>query len=371
MMSLKEGVYEGMIKSAVGDYMGYVKINGKGYWEEKNLDYSLIHSQELEEQILKTNDVAGVFPRIETFALAASDSLTKGSLVVGADPELEKSLNNLDQRVVEGEYFEADDKAVLIGKGLADYLKTGAGDTLVLLGQGFHSASAAGKYVVKGVVKFGSPELSKQLIFLPVKEAQWLYNMEGRFTSLIVHFDNPNKSKAVAQDLKHTLGEEFEVMHWEEHNAELKNMIATDRVEGYVFMFILYLVISFGIFSTVLMMLQERKHEFGVLIAVGMKRIKLSTMVLIEVVVMSLLGAFFGMLGAFPVVLYFNLRPITFADEMAEMYEEYGIEAVLKTSLDPSIFVQQALVVALIAIVIAFFPFFKLNRMRAINAMNS
>lgn len=371
MMSLKEGVYEGMIKGAVGDYMGYVKVNGAGFWEEKNLDNSLVYSAELEEQIMQEKDVKGVFPRLETFALAASDSLTRGSLVVGVDPELEKVLNHLDERIDEGEYFTNDDKAILIGKGLADYLKVGVSDTLVLLGMGFHSASAAGKYPIKGIVKFGSPELSKQLVFLPAKEAQWLYNMENRFTSLILHFKDPSKSKAVSESLSTQLSNEYEVMHWEEHNADLKKMIETDRVEGYVFMFILYLVISFGIFSTVLMMLQERMHEFGVLIALGMKRLKLATMVLIEVIIMSLLGALVGMFGAFPVVYYFHINPIRFGNDMAKMYEEYGIEAVLKTSIDPSIFVQQAVVVGLIACVIAFFPFYKLNRMRALNAMNS
>jgi len=199
MMSLKEGVYEGMIKGAVGDYMGYVKVNGAGFWEEKNLDNSLVYSAELEEQIMQEKDVKGVFPRLETFALAASDSLTRGSLVVGVDPELEKVLNHLDERIDEGEYFTNDDKAILIGKGLADYLKVGVSDTLVLLGMGFHSASAAGKYPIKGIVKFGSPELSKQLVFLPAKEAQWLYNMENRFTSLILHFKDPSKSKAVSK----------------------------------------------------------------------------------------------------------------------------------------------------------------------------
>jgi len=371
MMSLKEGVYDSMIDSAVGDYMGYVKVNGNGYWEEKSLDYAMEYPDSVEEILKNTKGVSGVVPRIESFALAVSDEFTKGSLVVGADPEMEEKFNHLSERVVEGEYFGPDDKSVLVGQGLADYLKVKSGDTLVLLGQGYHAASAAGKYPIAGIVKFGSPELSKQLIFVPLKEAQWLYNMPDLYTSMILQFDNPDRSKEVSIALDDQLSEEYEVLHWEEHNKELKDMIAADRVEGWVFMFILYLVISFGIFSTVLMMLQERKHEFGVLIAVGMKRKLLASMVLIETVFISLLGALCGMIGAFPVTLYFNLNPIQFSEDMADIYEEYGMEAVLGTSLDPSIFIQQGTIVAIVACVIALYPYFKITRMRAITAMNS
>lgn len=371
MMSLKEGVYESMIDTAVGDYMGYVKVNGNGYWEEKSLDYAMEYPDSVKDILQNTKGVSGVIPRIESFGLAVSDEFTKGSLVVGADPDIEEEFNHLSERVVDGEYFGPDDKSALVGQGLADYLKVKPGDTLVVLGQGYHAASAAGKYPIAGIVKFGSPELSKQLIFLPLKEAQWLYNMPQLYTSLILQFKNPDLSKEVSVELRDKLSEDYEVLHWEEHNKELKDMIAADKVEGWVFMFILYLVISFGIFSTVLMMLQERKHEFGVLIAVGMKRKLLASMVLIETIFISLLGALCGMIGAFPITLYFNLNPIQFSEDMAEIYEEYGMEAVLGTSLDPSIFIQQGTVVAIVACVIALYPYFKITRMRAITAMNS
>jgi putative ABC transport system permease protein len=127
-------------------------------------------------------------------------------------------------------------------------------------------------------------------------------------------------------------------------------MIETDRVEGYVFMFILYLVISFGIFGTMLMMLAERMHEFGVLVAVGMKRWRLAAVFWLEVVMLSLLGAALGMVGALPVVGWFYYFPITFGEgeEFAKMFEEYGMEPVMQASVDFGVFATQAAVVAMI-----------------------
>jgi putative ABC transport system permease protein len=137
-------------------------------------------------------------------------------------------------------------------------------------------------------------------------------------------------------------------------------------------MFILYMVISFGIFGTVLMMMAERQHEFGVLVAVGMKRSKLALVVFLEVISISLLGALAGIAGAYPVIGYFFLNPIRFGGEEAgKMMEEYGMEPILQPSLDLNIFAKQALIVAAVASIIAIYPFISVLRLSAIKAMRS
>jgi ABC-type lipoprotein release transport system permease subunit len=361
MMSLKEGIYARMISSLVGTYTGYIQIHAPGYWADKSLDESMEITDSLIRAVSETNGVTGYVPRIENFALAASKEITKGSMVVGIDIELEKGYSSIHERISHGQYLEEGDRSVLVGAGLADYLNLEVEDTIVLLGAGYHGVSAAGKYPIKGIVTFGSPDLSKQLVILPLAEAQWFYGAEGKVTNVVVLVDDPDNSKRIDQALKTKLQDRYEVMHWEEMSPEIKNLIETDRVEGYVFMFILYMVISFGIFGTMLMMMAERMHEFGVLIAVGMKRMNLAGMVWLETLMIS------------PVCAYFHFSPIEFAkgEEMAKMYEEYGMEAVMQASIEPTVFIQQAVVVALMATVIAVYPFLKILRLRAINAMHS
>jgi len=371
MMSAKNGVYDNMIKSLIGDFTGFVQVHSSGYWDDKSIDNSLAFNDTIQSEIEKLEGVEGFSPRIESFALVVSDSTTKGALVIGADPEKEKQFNSLHERVVKGTYFGVNDKEVLVGAGLAEYLKIDVNDTLVLLSQGYHGSSAAGKYVVKGLVKFGSPELSKQLIFLPIKEAQVFYGVENMFTNIILHLNNNSKASIIASELKSKIGVEFEVMDWEELAPDLKNMIAADKVEGYVFMFILYMVISFGLFGTMLMMLSERKHEFGVLVAIGMKRISLAMIVWLELIMISILGAILGCLLAFPICAYFYYNPIMLGDDMADIYEDFGIEAIIQFSIDPGIFLQQAIVILIISVVIAVFPFIQIQRMDAIKQMRA
>lgn len=371
MMSMKQGIYNRMISSMIESFTGYAQVHSNGYWESKNLDDSFILNQGFEDSLTAVKGISGLVPRIEGFALSASENLTRGAMVIGVDPEKERLHTAMNQRVSQGEYLKTDDKSVLIGAGLAEYLKLKVGDTLVLLGQGYHGQNAAGKYPIKGLVKYGSPELSNQLIILPLKEAQWFYGAKDRCTNLVLIIDNPKKAKKISLNIRSFISNNYEVMHWEELNPVLKEMIETDQKEGYVFMFILYLVISFGIFGTMLMMIAERMHEFGVMVAIGMKRIRLATIVWLEVVSISLLGAGLGILAAFPVCGYFYYYPIEFGDEFGKMFEEYGMEPVLQASIDPGVFVQQAFIVAIIATIIAIYPFVRILKLSAIKAMRS
>lgn len=369
MRSFQEGTYGVMIDSMVGSFTGYGQVYAKGFWEEKNVDNSFEYTPELKTEIVKTKGIEDVLPRIESFALAATDKETKGAMVVGIDYEKEAKYAKLYERIAAGEYFKKGHTGAILGTGLAEQLKVSIGDTIVLIGQGFHGSTAAGKFEIIGTVKYGSPELSKQLVFLSLSDAQYMYGMENRVTNAILEF-NENDTEDVVVELKKNLPSEYEARNWEELVPDLLKMIDADRYGGYVFMIILYMVIAFGIFGTVLMMLMERQHEFGVLVSIGMKRVKLAGMVWFEVMYISLLGTFVGIVSAFPLSLYFYLNPIRFSDEMAGMMEDYGMEAVVKTSIDPMVFIVQAIIVACISIVISFYPFYNLNKLNPIKAMH-
>ena len=371
MVSLKEGFYKGMIDSMIGAFTGYAQIHATGYWDDKTLENTFEFDDSLALELKNVKALLSYAPRVESFALAASEEITRGTLVVGVDPQKEMLHTNLQERVVQGEYLQAGGQAALLGDALAKYLKVGVGDTIVLLGQGYHGASAAGKYPIKGIVKFGSPELSKQLVFLSLQAAQKLFDVEDRLTNLVLLPQQKSQTNTLVQSLQNGLGKEYEVMAWQELTPEIINMIETEKMEGYVFMFILYMVISFGIFATILMMLAERMHEFGVLVAVGMKRINLAKVMILEILSISILGAILGMLGAFPICLYFYYYPIRLGEDLEKMVADYGMEAVLQASIAPNIFIQQAIIVGLIGCAVAIYPLWKISRLDAIKAMRS
>jgi len=371
MMSIKEGMYAQMIDSTIGNYTGFIQINTSAFTEDHLLDDGMEFTESIITILDLESKISHYIPRIENFALAAGADQTKGSMVIGTDIEKERQATELHKRVIDGTYLSKSDEGVLVGKGLAEYLKVKAGDTLVLLSQGYHGSSAAGKFPIRGIVTFGSPELSKQLVILTLENAQQFYSCSGIVTQINIWPEDDKLDKSMLSRLEKSFDDDLDVRTWKEVLPEVSDMIEADKVEGYVFMFILYLVISFGIFGTLLMMLIERMYEFGMLISIGMKRSKLALMVWFEAVALTLAGAMLGILGAVPICYYFNLNPIKFGNEIEKMFEEYGFEAVMRTSLDLNIFLEQAVLIVLVSSILSLYPFMKILRMNALSAMKA
>lgn len=367
--SVKEGMLVKMQENIVSFYSGAIQVHQNGYWDDQTINNTFEENGELVNTLASHENVTAIVPRLESFALTASEENSRGSLVVSIDPEKEQEITRIDQKISSGTFLEPDDQAVLVTTGLAKYLKLEIGDTLVIIGQGYHGVSAAGKYPIKGILDFASPQLNRSMVYLPLKEGQWLFGAENRLSALVVQVDQINEVRATTMELEALVGADYEVMSWKTLLPELDQIIQGERAESFVFLFILYLLISFGIFGTILMMTMERKYEFGVLIAIGMKKLKLSTVVVFENILVSLMGAFVGTLISIPIVGYLNLYPIEVGGELKEAYESYGFEPIFYFSVEPEIFYQQTLVVLMIALVLSIYPMIKIGRLDPVEAM--
>lgn len=372
MRCFQVGAWDNMINSVVKYYFGYAQIHKKGYWEEISLDKSMEHSPDFAAIAKEHPEIIDLVPRLESFALASAEKATKGVMVIGIDPEPEHLLTSLKDKIIEGAYLEPDDHAVLVSEGLASYLNFSLGDTIVLISSGYHGANAAGKYPIKGITKFGSPDLNKRLIHLPLKKAQYFFAADNLLSSMVVNIKDKDDLSSVLANLKTKLDpEEYEIMDYEELLPDLMEAKALDVAGGKIFMTILYTIIGFGIFGTILMLLRERRYEFGVLTAIGMKRHQISIMVWLELLFVGILGCILGMLLATPVVLYLESNPIEFTGDFAATYEKWGINPVLPAKFDLSIFARQAWIILLMITLMAIYPFYEIFRLKPIKAMRS
>jgi ABC-type lipoprotein release transport system permease subunit len=100
--SLQDGIFDNLVKNVVGFYTGYVQVHKQGYWNEQILDNSLTRTAATEQRILQDENVAGLAPRLESFALASSGAVTKGCLVSGIDPDKENRVTSLKSKLVKG-----------------------------------------------------------------------------------------------------------------------------------------------------------------------------------------------------------------------------------------------------------------------------
>ncbi|WP_289644287.1 ABC transporter permease [Maribacter aestuarii] len=371
--SFTDGIYENMIHNVVSYSSGYLQIHQNGYWEERSIDNTFEADEQLGQRLMKNPNITNIMPRLETFALASYGDKTKGVLLLGINQKKEMEVNNLDEKVVRGHYFETiNDNAVAIGEGLANQLKIAINDTLVLIGQGYHASSAAGKYRVKAIIALGSPELNKNVVYMPLQQAQYMHGADNRITALSIMLgktSNLEKQKLMIE--KNLDPNRYEVMAWKEMMPEMDQFIEADSTGHYIIIGILYFIISFGLFGTLLMMTYERTREFGILIAIGMKKHLLAFILLLESVMISLIGCVAGIIGGILLVQILTKYPIRFSGELEQVYENWGMEPIIYLSAHEKIFIVQTLIVLTLSILLAFYPGFKLMKLKPIEAINS
>ncbi|WP_437398528.1 ABC transporter permease [Flagellimonas lutimaris] len=371
--SVTDGVYENMIHNVVSYSSGYLQIHKKGYWDEQSIDHSFEADEQLSKKLLNNPKITYLMPRLETFALSSFADKTKGVMVLGIDPVSEKEVNRLNEKIIEGQYFESNNvDHILIGSGLAEQLNTKVNDTLVLIGQGYHASSAAGKFKIDGILKLGSPELNSNVIYMPLQASQYLYGAENRLTSLSIMLGKTSDLESSKRAVENTIDiEAYEVMTWKQMMPEMDQFIEADSAGHYIIIGILYFIISFGLFGTLLMMTFERNREFGILIAIGMKKRLLAYVVLLESIMISLMGCLMGVLAGILIVHLFTENPVQFSGSLREVYEDYGFEPIIYFSGHIRIFITQTLIILVLAILLALYPGFKILRLKPVDAINS
>ena len=369
MRAFQLGSYEAMTRGVVNMYTGYAQIHLNGYWADQTLDNVMPYRKSFEDSLLKVDGVKSVIPRLEGFALSSFVDKTKGTLVIGANPEKEKEILKIEELLFDGEVISSTDNQIMISEGLADYYKMSVSDTLVLLGQGYHGMSAAGKYAVKGIIKFRNPTLNQNTVIMSIPQAQWFFSTGNQVTSLILEKEEFTKVETLVADVSKKVDlNTFEVLDWKTMLPELVQSIEADNVGGVIMAFILYMIIFFGIFGTILMMTAERKYEFGILISIGMKRIKLGMVILYEIVFLGIIGVLSGYLLVYPLIIYFYINPVRFEGEFAKTFEDMGFEPIIPTSLDPAIPITHALIILIIALVLSIYPILKIQHLKPTEA---
>ncbi|MFN8241325.1 MAG: hypothetical protein U0X39_11340, partial [Bacteroidales bacterium] len=259
MRAWQLGTYDHMFRNVIESYTGYIQIQQKDFQDNRIVDNAFEYDSALESRIISTPNVVSAIPRFESFALASSGLLTKGVLVLGVDPEKETELSDIRSRLVRfridggnfnelmqsglpgkvkkridlvrenayattaalclelgiedsdtaelmplfrkyasvsNGYFSNGEKGVLVGYKLSRFLEARVGDTLVLLGQGYHGTTAAGKYRINGIVKLPTPDIDNKIVYLPYDVCQELYNAQGMLTSLAVSLKD-NRDPAI------------------------------------------------------------------------------------------------------------------------------------------------------------------------------
>jgi len=373
-----------MVDNMLRTQTGHIQIHAKGYWDDKIIDNFMFMDAATITALENISEIENVSPRLETFAMAASGSVSKGIAIIGVSPAKEALKSNLPSRIVKGEYLSENDDGILIGEGLAKYLKVSTGDTLAFIGQGYHGSSAAGLFPIRGILKLMTAEMDNGLTYMTLPSAQAFIDMPDGYSGILISIKNNNRLNEVMEVISYQLSfvsgqlsvvndkstenwkletENYEVLTWHFTMERLLQQTETDKAFGVMLMYIMYVIVGFGILGTVIMMTNERKREFCMMISLGMQRTRLATVIVAELLFMSLIGVVLAFAVTLPLGHWFAAHPIKITGEMGDMFAQYGMEPILPMSVHPSIFITQMTFILAIVLLVCIYPVSKILKL--------
>lgn len=371
MSSVQRGSLENMVDNMVRFYTGYIQIQSAEFKDQRSLNNSLEQSEELFTWLEQNKNITDYTSRIESFALASSVEKSYPSMILGINPEKEDKISGLSKWIVEGSFLTSNSDGVILGKELAENLNISLNDTLVLIGQGYHGVSAANLFPVTGILNFPLPEMNKQVVYMNLRSAMDFYSMPNRLTSIIIMVKDLDDVGKTMQLIKKDLPEELSVYSWNEIQEGLENLIEGKLASGKITLGILFMIIGFGIWGTIIMLMSERKRELGIMIALGVRKIRVIYILLFESLFIGILGIITGIISSVPLLLYFYNNPILVGGEIKQTYEEMGFEPVIKFALNPEIFLTPSIIVLALFTLICLYPIWFIKKLNTANALRA
>jgi len=376
MLSFQFGSYETMINTSVKIHTGHLQIQADEYQGKRSIRLVVPDPERVAKLLDKIPKVAAYTFRGQAFSLVSSNQRTYGVVVTGIDPEREANVSRLKSLIWQGEFLSEDARdQALVGKLLARNLRVSPGDELTVVGQGRDGSIAATVVKVKGIFSSGIDEFDRASIHIPLKAFQEIYSMQGAVHEVVVIADSLRHIDKIKRSIKADLlslglKKNLTVLDWNELMPGLRQSIEMDLISGFIFYLLLLLVVAFSILNTFLMAIFERTREFGVMMAIGTTPGRLTKVLLIESMTMTLVGIVAGIAVGCLITVYFQSHGIDFSGA-SELLNQFGITGRMYPKLSLLSAVSGPLAVLIITFFAALYPALKVRRMRPVEAMRA
>ena len=332
-LALARGSHERWIDQAVRLYPGHVRLASAGYEEHRTLEYGMRLDPELRRALDALPGSVGWAPRLETWGLAvrdADDSLGRGAWIVGVEPERERELTRVLQSLDPAALARAGAPGIVLGSDLARGLGVGPGENVILLTGDYYGSQAAERFRVAGTLSVGDPRFDERAAFARVGDLQAFLDAGGTLSHVALFARSGGEAGDLARELSEALPGGYEILAWPELVPEVVQIMQLDDVGNFLSLSILIVVVGFGLLNTVLASVLERRREFGMLRALGMRPRGVFRLVVLESLLLAALGIAAGLALAVPLLLVLEPHPIPLAGEQFDAaMETYRLDPVL------------------------------------------
>lgn len=369
VMGLSLGMNEQRMQATMDTYVGHVQIHHPNYKVELLVGDTLSELEPLLKELRSDSQILGFTPRVLSNAMASSAHGASGVKMIGVDTGFESMVTTIPASVVEGQFLQGISRnPVYIGQKLANKLKVSVRNKIVLTLQDVNGEIVASSFRVAGIYKSGNSMYDESNLFVRANDIQKLLGISG-FHEVIIKMTEQDHSGELAERLNKQFDSNL-AENWKLVAPELA--YADDVMEQslYVIIGIIILALLFGIVNTMLMAVLERKKELGMLLAIGMNKSKVFTMIMVETLYFSLVGGPLGLFVAYLTVSHFSTAGISL-ESFGEGLESLGMSTTIYPALETTYYINVGIMVVTAAAIAAIYPAMRALKLNPSEAIRS
>lgn len=369
---MMDGFHQQMIENSIKLHTGHIQIHRLGYQDEQLVELAMNEPEEALAVVQAQPGIKKYTKRVNAQGLIASSDTSRGILIIGVDPEVEPEFTTLKDKIVAGKYLSAaGGRQILIGEKLAQILKVGLGEKIVLMTQAADGSMGADAYRVSGLFATGSQDSDKGMCFIPLAAAQELVALGDRLSEITMIVDNADDVDRITAELAGKLDpKRYEVLSWKEISPWLLQFIELDDVSFYIIGLVVFAIVALGILNTMLMSILERIREFGLMMAMGTKPRQIVGLVMLEALLLGLVSIIIGNILGCGITQYYAVYGIDYSRWAEGLSIIPYIDPVMYTRLETNNILLSSVTVLLITLIAAVYPAIKAARLEPAEAMH-
>jgi len=374
--SLMRGMETQMVRNSISTLTGSIQIHHRDYRNDPVVENSMDDIDNLDKALSTSLGQGGALwaKRIRVNAVASNARHSGGVILVGIEPEKEAKISFIGKAVTSGRYLKSEDKnKIIVGRAFLKKFNTKIGNKLILMSQDTKKEIASKAFRIVGIFSAESESVEKQFIFVPISQADGMLKMGDKISEVSIilpRLDITGKEETrIARKLKAAISNDtYHVETWQQLLPMINAYLEMSGFFLYIWYFVVFVAMGFGIVNTTLMAIFERMREFGLMKALGMKPFQVIKGVVTETFFLLVIGITVGNILGFLSVAAIARNGIDLS-ALAAGVEMWGIPR----KLYPEIWAQDVavagLVVLVLGLLVSLYPAFKAARFTPTQAM--
>lgn len=368
IVSFSGAIVGGYVKNAIQNETAHFQIHHPDFITDKEIKYVLEQPEKIRQQATQIPAVQSATIRTVVQGMIRSARGARGVTIKGIDALTEETVSNFERNIVEGKYFSENRKnELLVSKELAEKLKLKLRKKIVIQFQDLNNDIVAGAFRIVGIYKTGNKLFDSNNIFVKRSDLNRLIDQEGIAHEVAIILKNINTLEEAGQQLTSTFSN-LQVRNYREISPEVQLYESQIDVSSTILTTIFMLALIFGIINTMLMAVLERNRELGMLMAVGMNKVRVFSMIVLETLLLGIIAAPIGLLLGWLTISYFGNQGIDLS-AFSDSLEQFGLTTQIYTSLDGKYYFSLALAVLFTALLASLYPAFKAINLRPVEAI--